>query len=193
MTEKRTMKELRAEAKERGINTFQMSKATLIKALGQPKAEETNDGGDQGLNPRAERPTTREETGRRARVPLGDPRPKMAAPERMGYRRRWINDTGDRLRAASTAGYEFVEDEIEVDEAGRGKRRSMTVGTKEDGSPLKAFLMEIRNEFYEVDQAVKQGKIDEVDAAMRRGEVHGAQPQDEDKYYVPDEGISVRS
>ena len=190
MTDNRTMQELRAEAKKRGINTFQMSKAALVEALegGAHEAAAEPTGGGRG-----ERPTTREETGRRARVPLGDPRPKMAAPKRAGYHRRWVNDAGDRLRAAEEAGYQFVEDEIEVDEAGRGTRRSMTVGTKEDGSPLRAFLMEIRNEFYEADQAVKQAKIDEVDAAMRRGDVQGAQPQDKEKFYVPDEGISIRS
>ena len=194
MTDERTMQELRAEAKERGIKSFQMSKKALAEAL-------SADSGHQGMEDpapadappvgRGERPTTREETGRRARVPLGDPRPKMALSKRPGYVRRWINDAGDRLRAAEEAGYQFIEDEREADEAGRGRRVSMTVGTKEDGSPLRAFAMEIREEFYKADQAVKQGKIDEVDAAMRRGDIQGAQPQDTDKFYVPDEGISV--
>ena len=192
MTEDRTMSELRTEAKERGINSFGMTKVALLDALG-GSCGPTDPATREETDPRAARPTTREETGRRARVPLGDPQPKMAAAKRAGYHRRWINDVGDRLRAAEAAGYQFVEDEKEVDEAGRGVRRSMTVGTKEDGSPLKAFLMEIRNEFYEADQAVKQAKLDEMDAAMRRGDVRGAQPQDQDKYYVPDEGISIRS
>ncbi len=253
MTDDRTMNELRAAAKSRGINTFQMSKEALIAALDggthdapadpSPRTREERvsmkqpplralreEAKIEGIDSsgmtkdellaalsvkddeaeaqmeaekvqrdsararrEAERPTVREDTGRRARVPLGDPRPKMAAPQRLGYHRRWINDAGDRLRAAEDAGYQFVEDEHEVDESGRGVRRSMTVGTKEDGSPLRAFLMEIRNEFYEADQAVKQAKIDEVDAAMRRGDVRGAQPQDQDKFYVPAEGIRVRS
>lgn len=179
---KNAMKYLRVRAKALKINSFQMSKVNLIAAI------EAKEG-----NPRADHLTARDETGRKERVPLGAPRPKMAAPTRAGYVRRWMNDDGDRIRQAEAGGYQFVEDEREIDESGRGVRVSQTVGTKEDGSPLRAFLMEIRQEFYDADQASKQSKIDEVQTAIERGDIRGAQSQDQDKYYVPDEGISVRS
>lgn len=138
------------------------------------------------VNPRAARPTGRDGQGRKERVPLGGHRAKLAAPERAGYHRRWINDHGDRIAQATQGGYQFVEDDTEVDETGRGAKRFMTVGTKEDGTPLKAYLMEIRQEFFDEDQRAKQSKIDDTDAAIERGEVKGAQPQDQDKFYRPD-------
>jgi len=171
------MKELRARAKALRINSFHMKKVDLIAAI------EAKEG-----NSRADRPTGRDETGRKERVPLGAPRPKMGAPKRAGYVRRWMNDDGDRIRLAEQGGYQFVEDERDIDESGRGARVSQTVGTKEDGSPLRAFLMEIRQEFYDADQAAKQSKIDEVQSAIERGDIRGAQSQDQAKFYVSDEG-----
>lgn len=138
---------------------------------------------------RGARPTDRDGTGRAARVPLGGHRAKLQAPSRPGYHRRWINDHGARIANAERGGYQFVEDEDEINETGRGAKRFVTVGTKEDGTPLKAYLMEIRQEFFDQDQQAKQSKNDEVDAAIKRGDVEGAQPQDQEKYYVPAEGI----
>ena len=142
------------------------------------------------LNPRAARSDGRGGVGRAERVPLGSYRQKLTAPERAGFHRRWINDNGDRIVQAEAGGYQFVEDERDRDEAGRGVKRFMTVGVKEDGSPLKAYLMEIRQEFFDEDQKAKQSKIDEVEAAIKRGKVES---EDQSKFYVPTEGISIRS
>lgn len=204
---KTEMQELQAEARTFDINPFHMSKAALRATIDRVRRDAAGTKHDpvavarenlverppsSDSNPRAARPDTRDETGRRERVPLGDPRTKMAAPHRAGYVRRWLNDAGDRIHAAEAAGYQFVEDERQVDEGGRGTRRSMTVGTKEDGRPLIAYLMEIREEFYEADQAAKQSKLDEVDTAIKRGAPRGVKDQERDKFYQPDEGGSVR-
>lgn len=141
------------------------------------------------VNPRAARANDRDGVGRAERIPLGGHRAKLAALTRDGFHRRWINDHGTRIADAERGGYQFVEDETEINETGRGSRRFVTVGTNEDGSPLKAYLMEIRQEFFDQDQKAKQSKNDEIDAAITRGQVEGAQPQDQGKYYVPSEGI----
>lgn len=127
------------------------------------------------------RPTTREETGRRKRIPLGAPQAKLAAEQRAGYVRRWINDANGRVQNAIAAGYEHVED---AGSFGRGEKVKRQVGTHPDGSPMQAYLMEIRQEFYVEDQALKARELDKLDAAMRRPTPQGATaPEDRNGFY----------
>jgi len=114
---------------------------------------------------REARPATRAETGRRERIPLGTPQQKLSAPTREGYVRRWINDDADRIHRAKAGGYDFVTDEIKTD--GPGARVERFVGRKEDGTPMKAFLMEVPQAFYDEDQKAKQKPADDFDAALR--------------------------
>ena len=65
-----TMKDLRAQAKAAGINSFGMKKVDLIAALAVPVPEVGDPVVGLQPNPRADRPTDREETGRQARIPL---------------------------------------------------------------------------------------------------------------------------
>lgn len=126
------------------------------------------------------RSTDREETGRSKRVPLGAQQLKMRAAKRPGYVRYWFNDKGNRIADAQNAGYAFVEE--------RGEQRSMTVGTQEDGSPLKAYLMEITQEFYDEDQALKLVPLDEFEAAINGGVPQGAEAGDSSRFYSEAEG-----
>lgn len=51
---------------------------------------------------------------------------------------------------------------------------SQIVGTKEGGEPLRAYLMEIREDWYKEDQAAKTKRTDEIEAQIRRGkDEHG--------------------
>lgn len=142
---------------------------------------------------REERSEAREDVGRRQRVPLGGHRQKLQAKQHAGFHRRWFNDVDTRLLDAKGAGYDYVRDEKAKGEDGTDSRLSRVVGVKEDGSPMRAFLMEIRQDWYDEDQAAKQKLIDETDSAIRRGNVRGANPKDRSSYYVPSEGISVRT
>lgn len=175
-----TMTELRRMAKARGINSFGMKKTELKAALG-----------DEGPSndPRASRPTSREDDApRRRRVPLGTAQLKLEYPSREGYVRRWFNDRGNRIHAAQAAGYEFVEENSD----GRRMRVSRRVGTHEDGAPMNAYLMEIRQEFYDEDQAEKQKVNDAIDdAIMRRETPEQAASQDRGAFYTPSEGRSM--
>lgn len=171
------MNELRAEAKALNINTLHMKKDAIEAAIAGTK----KDAIDAAIAGTRTEPRAR-------RVPLGVPSLKMAAEQRAGYHRHWMNDHKNRIHAAEQAGYQFVSEIVD----GRDMRVSRRVGTHEDGSPLLAYLMEIRREFYDEDQAAKQAQVDEIDAAiMRRNEPNDAEG-DRAGFYTPTEGTSMR-
>ncbi len=125
----------------------------------------------------------REETGRRKRIPLGVPQLKLSAPKRAGFHRHWLNDTGGRIQAAEQAGYSFVENEQASEEEGRARYLSRVVGVKEDGSPMTAYLMEIRQDWYDEDQAEKQNQITAKESEIRRGRDPASAQDGQDKFY----------
>ena len=143
---------------------------------------------------REEREESREPEGRKARVPLGTPKQRLAAPVRAGFKRRWVNDVPGRVQHAIDGGYTHVRvkapDESDAD---RTINRKEVVGTKQDGSALTAYLMEIPEKFYKEDQKTKMAEIDKVDETIQRGNIRGADPEDTKRYYVPSEGISVKT
>lgn len=138
------------------------------------------------------REATREETGRNKRVPLGVSRTKLAVPQRNGYVRRWVNDSEGRLQMAEQGGYQFATDQSlqigdpDIDNVNRdlGARVSRVVD-KTTGQ--KAYLMEIKEEFYEEDQKAKAAKIDEVDQRIRKGKLEKVDDQ-----YIPDNGRGIK-
>lgn len=128
---------------------------------------------------------------RKTRVPLGVPRAKLQAPEIKGFRTRWINDYTGRIEQAIAGGYEHVYEKDLQGEAGNtdlGEKVSRIVGRNEDASPLRAFLMKIKEEWYQEDQRAKRKQLDETDAAIRRGKLN---EQPDDRRYIPREGITV--
>jgi hypothetical protein len=117
----------------------------------------------------------------RSRIPMSVPRAKLATPELPGMHSHWINDYPGRIMQAQQAGYEFVSQEEALitmpDLAGSalgqgtdlGSRVSVVVGANADGSPLRAFLMKLRNEWFLADQASSAQRVDALDEAMRQG------------------------
>lgn len=117
----------------------------------------------------------------RTRIPMSVPRAKLATPELAGYHCHWINDYPGRILQAQQAGYEFVPSEEALvtmpDLAGSplgagtdlGSRVSVVVGKQEDNSPLRAYLMKLRSEWYKEDQAVSQDRVDQIHGAIERG------------------------
>lgn len=110
--------------------------------------------------------------GGRKRTPLYEQRDKLTVKgKEPGYTYRWVNDVkeGSRLQAFTEAGYEFVDDaEIKVGDemAGRenqlGSKVSRVVGSDSTRKePVKAYLMRIKDDWYEEDQAAKQETINE--------------------------------
>lgn len=118
----------------------------------------------------------REETGRNTRVPLGVARAKLSVPQRPGYVRRWINDEEGRLMNAEAGGYQFATDlnlqigTPDVDNVNRdlGARVSRVV---DKSTGKKAYLMEIKEDFYREDQQAKAAKVAEKDRLIKTGKL----------------------
>lgn len=96
-----------------------------------------------------------------------------------GYDLRWFNDTPGRLQQALNGGWKFVErDEISRPDGNKvvdansatDNRHSAIAGVLENNAPLNMYLMKIRKEWREEDQADAQRKIDETEAHMVRGQ-----------------------
>ena len=136
---------------------------------------------------------------RKERVPFGVARLKLSAPVHPGYKRRWVNDTGGRTEQAEAGGYEFVTDTgLQIGETAvgsgnqdLGSRVSRIVGTMPDGKPQRAYLMEIKDEFYYEDQREKQKKLDVTDNQIRKGSYNPDGDKDTNRY-IPSEGISIK-
>lgn len=137
------------------------------------------------------RMTAREGTGRSTRVPLGVARSKLSVPKRQGYVRRWVNDTEGRLLQASEGGYQYATDQalqigtLDIDNENKdlGSRVSRVV---DKSTGQRAFLMEIKEEFYKEDQAAKAEAIAEVDNRIKHGKLH-----DDESRYIPDKGKAI--
>jgi hypothetical protein len=140
---------------------------------------------------REDRATGREDAGRNTRVPLGVARAKLSVPERKGYVRRWVNDTEGRLMQAEQGGYQFATDQSlqigapDVDNANRdlGARISRVV---DKSTGQKAYLMEIKADFYAEDQRMKAKTVAEKDALIKNGKL-----DDGEGRYIPDKGKGI--
>lgn len=141
--------------------------------------------------------TPRKREERRTRIPMGIPSLKLALPELTGYVCRWINDQDDRLERAVNGGYEYVtrtecpqygQAEVTPGNSDLGERVSRVVGTDRNSRPMRAFLMKIKQEWYNEDQAAKTRELDRIDQAVAKGQVN-AQPGD--GRYVKDGDIKL--
>ena len=109
-----------------------------------------------------------------------------------------FNDTPGRIQLALETGYEFVAPEevggtatnVVSRNTDIGDKVRFLVGTGDKGEALYAYLMKIRQEFYEEDQAVLQSKNDAVDEAIRGGRLTGDGHTTEG-FYRPKEGIKT--
>lgn len=88
---------------------------------------------------------------------------------------RFVNDTGSRIANFKSAGYEFVEDsELIVgdsrvfDPSDIGTAKSVT---SNDGT--KSYLMRIKKEWYDEDQAAKAAQVDDTETAMKQEAAQG--------------------
>ena len=116
---------------------------------------------------------TRESTksARVARKPLNQRGPQAIAGEKdAGFEYRFVNDTGSRIQNFKAAGYELVtgDDLIVGDnrvsdatDLGSAKRVISNDGTT-------SYLMRIKTEWFEEDQASKAAALKEQEAAMTK-------------------------
>ena len=110
-------------------------------------------------------------TKRVERKPLAQQGPQSVAGDKdPNFAYRFVNDIGSRIANFQSAGYEFVtDDELKVgdsrvfDPSDLGSTKCVT---SNDGT--KSYLMRIKKEFYEEDQAAKLAKVAETEGAMQK-------------------------
>lgn len=88
---------------------------------------------------------------------------------------RFVNDTGSRVANFQAAGYELVTDETlsvgdsrvsDASDIGSAKRVTSNDGTI-------SYLMRVKKEWYDEDQAAKTAQIDETEQAMKKDAAQG--------------------
>ena len=104
--------------------------------------------------------------GRRRRASVGGHALKLNAPTKEGFTRRWVNDSDNRIAHAQELAYDFVTDTA-IQSSGEGSRVSRLVGTKSNGEPLRAYLMETPVEEFQAGLDEKEAHIKEIDNAMQ--------------------------
>lgn len=116
-----------------------------------------------------------------------------------GYHLHIFNDIAGRIQSALDAGYEFVTPGevggVSVNVTDRntdlGDRVRFLVGRTETGEPMYAYLLKIRQDWYEEDQAALEQRNMLIDEAIRSGKNTKA-GTNSDGFYVPREGIKYK-
>ena len=110
------------------------------------------------------------------RKPLFQQGPQAVAGELdKNFQYRFVNDTGSRISNFQAAGYEFVEDaDLRVGDSrvfDPSSTGSAKVVTSNNG--IKSYLMCIRKEWYNEDQANKLSRLKEQEDTMKQGASQG--------------------
>ena len=112
-----------------------------------------------------------------------------------GYHLHVLTDAGSRIQEAMDSGYEFVRPEevggVSENVVSRngdlGERIRYLVNPRAQGTEQYGYLMKIRQEWYEEDQAELQAKNNRIDASIRNGKITG----DNSAFYQPTGGIKL--
>ena len=117
-----------------------------------------------------------------------------------GYHMHIFNDEPGRIQTAIDGGWEFVtpdevggvKDSVTSGNTDLGDKVRFLVGTSEKGDGLYAYLMKIKEEWWEEDQAEIQKRNDRVDDAIRGG-VNTKTGTSAEGFYTPREGIKYKT
>ena len=103
-------------------------------------------------------------------------RQTMVAPQRAGFYRRFVNDQKGRIDTLTQKGYYFVSKNQEgsfLPTDSLSQAFVKRAGTKEDGSPLFGYLMEIPEDMYREDQQAKEVRRLAKEEVIRNGSGDG--------------------
>lgn len=107
----------------------------------------------------------------RKRAPINGRNILSVTNKEAGYQYRFVNDVGDRVELFKERGWELV-DAADVRIGERRVDSATTLGSKAQASVdkvgTKAFLMRIKDEWYQEDQADKAQSIAEQELAMKQ-------------------------
>jgi len=112
-----------------------------------------------------------------------------------GYHLHIFTDVGSRVQEAIDSGYEFVtpteiggvSENVVSRNGDLGERIRYLVNPRAEGTEQFGYLMKVRQEWFEEDQAELQAKNNRIDSAIRKGKISGDSPQ----FYVPNGGIKL--
>ena len=120
--------------------------------------------------------TTKARVKRTERKPLTQRGPQAIAGDKdKDFVYRFVNDTGSRIANFQAAGYELVTSDdltvgdnrvLDASDLGSAKRVVSNDGTT-------SYLMKIKKEWYDEDQATKAAQLAEQEAAMKQEAVAG--------------------
>jgi len=113
--------------------------------------------------------------GRTRRAPLARKQILNAVGKDPNYEYRFVNDDGDRVSQKMEEGYEHVpKSDVKVgDKRVENASSEGSVTQVSVGQGRKAFLMRIRKDWYQEDQAVKQEYVDETERATKKQALDG--------------------
>lgn len=114
-----------------------------------------------------------------------------------GYHLHVFTDTGGRIKDAIDSGYEFVapdevggvSENVVSRNGDLGERIRYLVNPRAEGTEQYGYLMKIRQEWYEEDQADLQAKNNRIDNTIRKGKITGDNPA----FYTPRDGIKLNN
>lgn len=116
---------------------------------------------------------------RKRRNSFGSPKLTLAVNfEIPGYHMCWKNDYKGELEDSLESGYEFVfrgeteqEDGLTPSNIHLGDKIQLKVGTKENGDPMYAYLMKIKQEWHEEDMAEVANQNRAIEEAIQGGNI----------------------
>jgi hypothetical protein len=125
--------------------------------------------------------TQKQPSGRVKRQPVGQRNRLDVKGKDENYVYRFVNDVGDRIGQFQEAGYEMVDkkshkvgdNRVDVHSA-EGSQAFVTVGVKPNGEPQKGYLMRIKREWYDEDQAAKMDKVRELETSIKKPNFDGS-------------------
>ena len=114
-------------------------------------------------------------SGRTQRVPVGTRNVLTVAGKDPNYEYRIINDSGDRVQEFMDAGYELVEkDSVRVgDKRVNSATAEGTVSQVSVGQGQKGYIVRIKKEWYQEDQAKKQRQVNDQERATKEKALDG--------------------
>lgn len=113
--------------------------------------------------------------GRTRRTPVGQRNVLTVNGKEPGYVYRIVNDSGDRVQEFLDAGYEMVDaNSVRVgDKRVNNASAEGSVSQVSVGQGQKAFVMRIKKEWYDEDQAAKQAHVDRLEATIKEKALDG--------------------
>lgn len=109
-------------------------------------------------------------SARPKRTPIGSRNILTVTGKEPGYVYRIVNDTGDRIQQFMDAGYEMVN-AADVKIGDKRVNSSSPEGSKAQvsvGKGDKAFVMRIKQEWYDEDQRAKSAEIKRLEESMKQ-------------------------